>query len=620
MTPDLTQSRDFFDVLIGNLSLEQHDLHMWVFHPTRKDKLSLFVQTVDAAVAIVDQYADWQCYYGIGLRPHQAYPNPHWRGARNDILALLCACLDIDVLHPIAHTETHLPPTYDDALHLLTEYPHTMQPTLLVDSGYGIQPLWLLKEPEWFEPGQDGTVERDAAETVTRRLWAVAAQAADRHGWKVDSCFDLPRLLRVPGSINWKVPGEPRLCTFRQWQAGTFYPSLGDLLEHCPVVTRKDGSFSGLNKREIPEDIKAACSQIVVNHSINHTLLSLIQTFGEMDVKWRRTWEKTRRDLTKDTTQSAWDLSVAVQCANAHLEPQNIADILVHYRTKHGKKEQETRSAYLRWTVETALAGARKGRTPTELAREAQQSHQDEEKKSEEAQTEADDESDPTRLYKEISYFWELPPEWALQEIVYVQADPPSYRFVLQNGTGPKEFTIPLEATLLLSNMSKHVMSLTRHPINTWRKTNNGRWHEFLKRIAALCKKTEVQKDLLTGDILLYHLKSWLHTNTRDPAALREAATDDYLDILRTASPFKENSNVFVSVEGFYAHLAEKKVTGFTRKDIQSMFRQTGGTPLDRAVQWKRQGQSWQCRYWKFTEADLYPPYAPEDTDFTAPQ
>jgi hypothetical protein len=78
------------------------------------------------------------------------------------------------------------------------------RPSMLWDSGHGIQGVLLL------DPPVDLTTNLAVGYTIMAR-WAVAlAAAADRTGVAFDPVADLARLLRVPGTVNNKVAGDPR--------------------------------------------------------------------------------------------------------------------------------------------------------------------------------------------------------------------------------------------------------------------------------------------------------------------------------------------------------------------------------------------------------------------------
>jgi len=72
------------------------------------------------------------------------------------------------------------------------------QPSAIVHTGGGIHPYW---------PVLDGEVDDINRADMIKRLkrWgALVKLTAASHGGDADSVYDLPRILRVPGSLNWK--------------------------------------------------------------------------------------------------------------------------------------------------------------------------------------------------------------------------------------------------------------------------------------------------------------------------------------------------------------------------------------------------------------------------------
>lgn len=91
-------------------------------------------------------------------------------------------------------------------------------PTALIESGHGLQPLWRVGSPR----GDSNVVDRDWSRLQFRETWwrfgALALNAAREATWSVDGSqnlrtidgvFNIDRILRCPGSINWKDPDNP---------------------------------------------------------------------------------------------------------------------------------------------------------------------------------------------------------------------------------------------------------------------------------------------------------------------------------------------------------------------------------------------------------------------------
>lgn len=151
----------------------------------------------DTAINLAESH---NVYFGVGL---QGKMLPHTkRGTADDVIGILFLWSDIDLLSPV-HTETQLPKTLDEARLILDALP--LRPTMLIDSGHGLYPLWLFKEPWEF----DSEEERDEAVSMSRRLQAKLRQQAESYGWKLDPTADLARVLRLPGTINHKEDPRP---------------------------------------------------------------------------------------------------------------------------------------------------------------------------------------------------------------------------------------------------------------------------------------------------------------------------------------------------------------------------------------------------------------------------
>jgi putative DNA primase/helicase len=156
----------------------------------------------DAAGALVRAAdAGRTVYASMGLRT--ARPGSG-RGDAATISAIAGPWADIDYRGP-GHKHANLPPSREAALALIDEA-LPLRPTLIIDSGGGVDPLWLLKEPWHFENPD----EQRRAEALLDRTHLALKYAAQAHGWHIDNVSDLARIRRVAGTINWKIPGDPR--------------------------------------------------------------------------------------------------------------------------------------------------------------------------------------------------------------------------------------------------------------------------------------------------------------------------------------------------------------------------------------------------------------------------
>ena len=104
---------------------------------------------------------------------------------------------DLDLAYG-QHAASTLPTTDTEALDFLTSLP--AQPSLIVHSGGGLYPLWLFKEPYIITTPAEHDVIKRLAEQFTHTV----VMAGKQRGWTLDALGDLARVLRPPGSINFK--------------------------------------------------------------------------------------------------------------------------------------------------------------------------------------------------------------------------------------------------------------------------------------------------------------------------------------------------------------------------------------------------------------------------------
>ncbi len=121
--------------------------------------------------------------------------------AEPDIIGIPALWADVDIFHP-AHAKKNLPKSVQEAYTLI---PECLPPSIIVHSGHGLQFWWLLKETWTFDTPE----EKSRAKDILTRLQGYIRQRAQANGWHLDSVQDLCRVMRLPGTINRKIPNEP---------------------------------------------------------------------------------------------------------------------------------------------------------------------------------------------------------------------------------------------------------------------------------------------------------------------------------------------------------------------------------------------------------------------------
>jgi hypothetical protein len=195
----------FLDAVYGDVNSGQFSIS----HPTQQGRWrSDHFQWLRSAVARAQQW-DAQQPPGIYFRTTMLPPNfKGKRGGADDAHALpfLWADLDYGTLgHKPPPDGLPLPPDEEAARKIIADLP---TPTLIINSGGGLYPIWQFKHPVLI-------TDTNRAEAKTRSQdWQNLIKAkAEQLGWHYGSGVgDLARVLRLPGSVNRKVPDQERRC------------------------------------------------------------------------------------------------------------------------------------------------------------------------------------------------------------------------------------------------------------------------------------------------------------------------------------------------------------------------------------------------------------------------
>lgn len=130
------------------------------------------------------------------------------RGFSVTTAALTGFWVDADILQPGAHATDRLPSSAAEVFDALrSTFP--LPPTIVINSGFGLYPVWLLREPMVFQP-DDACPERARAAVLSSGLQQLLRDEWERRGWVLDPTADLARVFRPVGTFNFKL-AESRL-------------------------------------------------------------------------------------------------------------------------------------------------------------------------------------------------------------------------------------------------------------------------------------------------------------------------------------------------------------------------------------------------------------------------
>lgn len=286
-----------------------HHLLLWRLPSKRSE----WVQEVTSnTIARIEQWAESEdVYAGCGLRNTNLGPTR--RGERADVVAIPGLWIDADYSGNSGdHKKPNLPPTEADARKLLEEM--GLPPSAIVHSGHGLQAWWLFREPWVFEDDAD----RDKAERLTKAWCDTFRAKAQARGWDADQVGDLPRVMRLPGTWNRKgAPVQTRLLSLTEarYNPDDFeaYLSAAPLLKR--TIPSQPWTF------ELHADAEPPAEKFLL--------------LCEIDLKFRMSWAHQRTDL-QDQSASSYDLSLASRALAAGWNVQEIVNLLIAHRRKHG--------------------------------------------------------------------------------------------------------------------------------------------------------------------------------------------------------------------------------------------------------------------------------------------
>ena len=185
-------------------------LLIWTKSRRSGKKESLWTRSLDEAARLGTRWRrSREVYFAVALHDEDAAVaiakrrNPRIRARRvrgsGDSATLVPALwADLDVAGP-GRAASGLPPDRHAALDLLEAV--RRPPSIVVDSGGGYHLYWLFERPLMLESTAD---RRDAVDLVRRLQGALVAAGAER-GYQVGNTADLARMMRLPGTFNYKL-------------------------------------------------------------------------------------------------------------------------------------------------------------------------------------------------------------------------------------------------------------------------------------------------------------------------------------------------------------------------------------------------------------------------------
>lgn len=289
------------------------------------------------------------------------------RAKANDVVAIPGLWADIDIAGGV-HESKPYPPDFEAAV-ALANAPGVV-PTAIIRTGHGIQAWWLFPEPFVIETDDDLEAEQGKLAAISQDWNSTLRYHAQRLGqWKIDSVFDLARVLRVPGTMNLKLADDPRPAEIHELDERRRY-ELDELTElfadrdvldsYTPVARgRKVIELAGLDLGQMWARVNSApYRERRYTPEWLETVLEIDGSAGPLSLAWAG----NRADLHND--ESSYDASVVRILADYGFSLDHQVEAMMCRRLRSGQKvdkvDPRIRTDYISRTLEFVATQAKR--------------------------------------------------------------------------------------------------------------------------------------------------------------------------------------------------------------------------------------------------------------------
>ena len=333
--------KEFLNSLYGGLGAS-HWFYLWTLTPDQKLHTE-WLQNTGKAAEYASRITNANVYYPIGISTersdggHRTKMVPEKAG-EVQVAGIIGLVVDIDFYD--AETHKHAPKGQTEALSLIAKFP--LRPTATVNSGHGLQCIWLFREPWQFDTDD----ERDNAQRLSVAWWHTLSSVASRMSFSLDSVHDLTRVMRLPGTVNVKDPEKP--CQVKLL-------SLDETIRYNPQEFDEFlvdvSAIKAVSLKVNPVDLTAGFP--VEKHE------AMMENVPEYAATWRHTRAAFGKDPGNDSCNK-YDQALANFCVNADFSDDEIAAVLKQHRKTHGMKNPHklNDARYYARTIALARAGS----------------------------------------------------------------------------------------------------------------------------------------------------------------------------------------------------------------------------------------------------------------------
>jgi len=483
-------------------------------------------------------------YIGVGTSP-QAMGAGN-RCSADKIQGIGALWLDIDIQHSGIHESKPLPKTLEEALSLACSI---SKPSYCIHSGYGIQAWWCFNEFWNFTTSKE---RREASNLIWE--WQGAHRLlAFQQGWEIDSVADLSRVMRVPGSLNAKrEPHKPvKILQEYSTRLGWEPSDLAALAEPYNVSANlpRDSSTGSTQPR--------GALTLDPNAQVPWGLWGPLK---EADQRVGQTWEKARSDL-KDTSPSGWDLSLASFCVQAGWENQEIADLLINRRKKHGDDLKLNRVDYYQRTISKARSGHHQEQAQARL-----------ESIVEIGGAEDNQENKSVILTSLSATFSSGENRLRFDKVIKYMTDPPKYRLETSLGS----ISIGGVSGLIVQNQFRNNLAAATGILVPGKKPQA--WHTIAQSLLHACEEIDAGEEGTEQGAV----KGWLRGYLSDSPPLSPGEHPEEREmVIKSKKPFIKDGGYHIFLADFRHWLKVALSEMISTRDLAVLLRSSGAKTVN---------------------------------------
>lgn len=520
------------------------------------NKRSSWFQTAqDAAMFAAKQAATTGHNIYVGTALSKENLGAKRRGVEAEVAAIAAFWIDIDFQDEV-HKKKNLPKDLDASVELVRRFP--ISPTFIIISGHGIQAWWIFDSVWNFADDSERTKAKELSTRFQRFFKAEAA----RNGLDVDSTFDLSRIYRVPGTVNYKrQPYKP--VTIFEENAKIPRSELVAEIEKLPQLESEQTKLVAVQQAQI-----ATIDKINVNgngHSKNGHYYTRegwlvdfvvaadrdigankLEALKGLDPKIKRTYEHKRKEEA-DQSMSAYDMRLISFAVQYNWTNQELADLIITHRNhyKENLRLNEVENYYAR-----SIHKARTNHSKKEEVTNAIYSESG---------------SDRQANLDEINTALELRNKERIKEIE--RRFPEPFSFVVRREDGVEIKLGDSDGLTNQRNFRKHFTNATKH---FWQEHKKVHWENIVKKMLLICEDVESPEEATYKGIT----KLWLEDYLRIRLCLDQSGT--VWDRLSDNKPVLANGKPHISLTGLRLYIEQKFGERPTREQLSDWLRQIG--------------------------------------------